>query len=1278
MSNPFSLPSPSPQPNPFQLDPGSTPILTQLPSSQAAFTKKYSSPDLQSALQSLNPTIRNSLIQYDLTRVQRGQAPLSNQQTLLALQTAISHQAATKPESPGFFSRLQSDVSSIIDVPHIIQGLGNEVTQLPNAPAKLGEVLGRGNPQDILGGLAEVPGLRLVPGVNTISTLANQGPGGLLEHPLLTALDVLPYAKPALGSLAEAAVSRLPATAERVATARAGLDLSTTNALRDELGLAETPTPSNARLAARTSPTIQALRSTPTAQWFSSRFGTMARDMAQLRAGEEATLRLQSSPETPISHPALTDSITPLRNAIIDAQQWQNLIPEPRRIELTDRMTLENRSQLLADPTLTDSERGFINGAAEHADAIANFVIPRDWGLTRVDGEIYTRDVGAQILNARKTNTRTQSVSSIRQAITDAEPSVAPTIDLTQIKSESIPTALREQLLRGAAYSYDAAGFDARPLLDVLNAKRGPNWREVGHGPALTALQSLIDNPQPRPLLSQQDLIDRLTPLSRSDPSYARVLQDVKRANFQGAARTFRETINSRTRHVNPESETILDSLRRGRDQQKFMDRTSKFTPQAAEKSASKLARVEARALPARFIPMVEKLRSNALFERFSTDPVATEQLTQGFPQLVSGLRDNPQVLTDIEKDVTQTVQQMRANGFDPTFVHRVSPGQISQINYPSITDTIRTPTQARARTTDATPYIHDASIAVSHQAVEALSRQATETFVNHFLSMFGQDEATALSPYLERGRQLAERDPSLTAAQHASQLMARELVEYSPDSIFSKSQARMFTVPRERTFIPKSVEASLKQMFADNGFKFSGVLDPVMNLFRMNVLAFAPRFHINNIGGGAMLAAVEDPRIAATALTRFNEVRNFVKSGDYQSIKGLPPGGIGFQPKDIIEWEHKASLADKVLAAHSFLGGKTMSRWMDESRQVAGKALGGVEKAADWSYELNGKVDDFYRAAAYLTGHDKALTAGMTAREAEAAGVALVRKILPEWDRATPFERNVVRSVFPFYTFARFILNYAYRYPMDHPFRIAVTSSIARNEMQEYGDWLPQRFASMFFLGHPDANGNVNALQLGAINPFQDVANYFSLAGITGKVNPVISSVLEAMGVDPSKGAQDLYPDIAYDPVTGSLRPSNPNLLSSFISNVIPQSQLITALIGQNKNFEGILRANPEAASSYLRSSLGLPNVFRSLNPNQEAFKAEVQRGTLESQVKSEALRTGDWSRAQQFPNLRAYFQQISVLMRKNPDLFKQYVTTGGSSAGDVLGGALAGVVHP
>lgn len=1261
----------------FQLDPGSTPILTQLPSSQSAFTRKYSNPSLQSALQSLSPQIRNSIIQYDLTRVRRGQPPLSDQQTLLALQTVTQHSAATKPESPGFFERLRGDVASIIDVPHIVQGLGQEVANLPQAPQKLQEVLGRGSPQDIIGGLSEVPGLRLVPGVNTVSTLANSGPGGLLEHPLLTALDVLPYAKPALGSLAESTISRLPATSERVAAARSALDLPTTNALRDELGLAELPSPTNRRLAVRTSPTIQALRSTPTAQWFSSRFGTLARDMAQLRAGEESTLRLQSSPETPLSHPALTDSVTPLRNAIIDAQQWQNVIPETRRIELTDRMTLESRGQLLADSSLTDAEKGFVNGARDHAEAIADFVIPRDWGLTRVDGEIYTRDVGAKILSARKSNTRTQATSSIRQSIIDAEPSTTPTIDLTQIKSEAIPTALREQLLRGAAYAYDAAGYDARPLLEVLNAKRGPNWRDVGHGPALTELQSLIDNPTPRPLLSQADLIDRLTPLSR-DPSYARVLQDVRRNNYQGAARTFRETINARTRHINPESETILDSLKRGRDRQKFMDRTAKFTPQAAEKSATKLARVEAQALPARFIPMVEKLRSDQLFERFSTDPVALDQLQKGFPQLVSALRDSPEILRDIEKDVTQTVQSMRAEGFDPIFVHRVSPGQVSQINYPSITDTIRTPTQARARTTDATPYIHDASIAVSHQAVEALSRQATETFVNHFLEMFGQDEPTALAPYLQRATQLAEHDPSLTVAQHATELMRKELVEYKPDAIFSKSQARLFSTPRDTTFIPKSVEQSLKQMFSDNGFKFSGVLDPVMNLFRMNVLAFAPRFHVNNIGGGAMLAAVEDPRIAVTAITKFNQVREFIKSGEYQATHGLPPGGVGFQPKDIIEWEHRASLADKVLAAHSYMGGKTMGRWMDESRQVAGKGLAGVERAANWSYELNGKVDDFYRAAAYLTGHDKALTRGLTEREAQVSGVALVRKILPEWDRATPFERNVVRSVFPFYTFARFILNYAYRYPMDHPFRIAVTSSIARNEMSDYGDWLPQRFASMFFLGHPDAQGNVNALQLGAINPFQDVANYFSLAGITGKVNPVISSVLEAMGVDPSKGAQDLYPDIAYDPVTGALRPSNPNLLSSFISNVIPQSQLVTALIGQNKDFQGILRANPEAASSYLRSSLGLPNVFRSINPNQESFKAEIQRQTLESQVRNEALRTGDWSRAQQFPDLRAYFQQISVLMRQNPDLFKQYVGEGGSSAQDVLPGALAGVVKP
>ncbi len=165
----------------------------------------------------------------------------------------------------------------------------------------------------------------------------------------------------------------------------------------------------------------------------------------------------------------------------------------------------------------------------------------------------------------------------------------------------------------------------------------------------------------------------------------------------------------------------------------------------------------------------------------------------------------------------------------------------------------------------------------------------------------------------------------------------------------------------------------------------------------------------------------------------------------------------------------------------------------------------------------------------------------------------------------------------------------------------------------------------------------------------------------------------MRSVGVDPSKGAQDLYPDLAYDPATGHLKANNPGLLGNIVSSIIPQFQLVSALIGHNNNFADILRTNPEAAASMLRSGLGLPNLYRDVNVPQEAFKAETARQSLQDQIRNKALRTGDWTEARKYPGLRPTFDKLDKLMKSNPQILAAYQTQVQSDTlGDVLQNAL------
>jgi hypothetical protein len=130
----------------------------------------------------------------------------------------------------------------------------------------------------------------------------------------------------------------------------------------------------------------------------------------------------------------------------------------------------------------------------------------------------------------------------------------------------------------------------------------------------------------------------------------------------------------------------------------------------------------------------------------------------------------------------------------------------------------------------------------------------------------------------------------------------------------------------------------------------------------------------------------------------------------------------------------------------------------------------------------------------------------------------------------------------------------------------------------------------------------------------------------------------------------------VAYDPTTGQLRPNNPNLLSSFLENLVPQSKIITAMLGRNDQFRQLLSTNPDAAGAYLRSSLDLPNIFQNINVPQTQFKAEVNRQKLQEQIKNQALRSGDWTEAMKYPGLQPLFSQLGQVMRQNPKVLEAY----------------------
>jgi len=256
-----------------------------------------------------------------------------------------------------------------------------------------------------------------------------------------------------------------------------------------------------------------------------------------------------------------------------------------------------------------------------------------------------------------------------------------------------------------------------------------------------------------------------------------------------------------------------------------------------------------------------------------------------------------------------------------------------------------------------------------------------------------------------------------------------------------------------------------------------------------------------------------------------------------------------------------------------------------------------------------------------------------------------------------TAFERGVMRSIFPFYGWVGHIIRRVINYPLDHPLRAAIMSSVARAEIEDLNG-LPERFLGMFIWGKPDKNGKQSAINVGAMNPFGDTADYFTMLGWATAMNPALTTVAEQLGV--RDGQLEAYPDLRWDSESGRLQVSTPGVLGSFFTNTLPQSQIAGMLIGANKDFRDRMQTDPDAAMRSLLASGGIPMPYRRVSIPMEYARTELAAYEAQSRAKGEALRTGEDSRyARSFPQLQEYLAKLRALQESNPDALQPFTVT-------------------
>lgn len=436
---------------------------------------------------------------------------------------------------------------------------------------------------------------------------------------------------------------------------------------------------------------------------------------------------------------------------------------------------------------------------------------------------------------------------------------------------------------------------------------------------------------------------------------------------------------------------------------------------------------------------------------------------------------------------------------------------------------------------------------------------------------------------------------------------------------------------------VPKQVEQVVRR-FHDNPMRIPG-LDPVMKAFRTSVLPLSPRWHINNAITGAVLSAAQ---LGPSAILDIFDAIKMARATSAGEEGGLPAGvSQGWSSVGDEATQRAANRAAKIDEMGPIALGK--ARW---------------NGFVDRMYRANGFMDNMYRSLNYLYGQRKGLAEGLTDAEAQAKGIGLANRVLQDWDRQTPFERQILRTVFPFYGWTHHILKYALKYPVDNPVRAAIVSNIAKNEIDDWKTGLPQDFQNYLFWGK-DKMGNQKGFNLRGMNPFSDLDTLFTPAGVTKNLNPVAGGFLRQLGLDTFTGKPNLYQNVEYDPSTGRLvakTPSTPTLLSSVAEGFLPQVGGLRALLGHpNAQQKALAQTNPAAYQQMVLSNFGLP-WYRTVNPGLEIAKSEYAAGSAMQQTLTNAIKTGDYKEAKRYPALRGLISQLEQLDKSGAlDQYKQ-----------------------
>lgn len=659
------------------------PILPDLPQRLAQFQRKYSGqaqdPNdvLYPALRAASPGATSALQRLDLQRIGRGQDPYTATESAYGLTAATQQRAVTPEPDQGFFSDLISNTGDLVRGLNpfvLVPALYQEAKLLPSALQALPDTFSASSsPLEAVSNIANLPGFRFIPGsyvagaygdpYTDMATGREVVPGGteqLIDNPLFTALDVLPYASkaakltPAYKSVTEALETQariLGAPAPRAprplptVLRNLGGSVDEVSDLRRAL-IDQGKIPERGMGALDPSMPVRGPVITP------NRVGR-ALDTASQRFGSTTPGRWLADLRSPYARTVAERGVFGA-SYLTDAERGASLDPTAARIfydgsnemrALSDQLDQAripeiHRAVVTGDDaflnTLSAPERAYVDRYTQLNEELRSYAVsegqklynaPRGRGrpnqkqATNVFGllevpfahgmETYSYAEGAKILDARLRRDAAQfftdKLAEVRSGnFTHYTPESIQAELLAALDNASrFKTAELHQAVRLSLLSAQAAGFDTFRLLADWNRRKPgsgaiDSFRARVADPSFTANLKQVARPTAQQVIA--DTLTTITPL-RTRPLYTTLHDALTRGDISAARAAVRRLAQSKVHVPAFDVQKLRSALDEVNAVNRAADRVERLGlgPKSLSKLDKKVANLERKSVPARW-----------------------------------------------------------------------------------------------------------------------------------------------------------------------------------------------------------------------------------------------------------------------------------------------------------------------------------------------------------------------------------------------------------------------------------------------------------------------------------------------------------------------------------------------------------------------------------------------------------------------------------------------------------------------------------------------------